>query len=459
MPDNDRFPPQIKFIVGNEACERFSFYGMSSILVAFMISQLHFADHDAEFKYHAFVSACYFTPLVGGFIADRFFGKYRTILWLSLGYLVGHALIAAFDSLAGFYGGLFFIACGAGGIKPNVSAFVGDQFRRDQGHLMEKVYGLFYWTINIGSVSSFLVIPKLLVWYGPRVAFGVPGVLMALSLIIFYIGRRDYISVPPTGPSPHSFTKVLAAALLHQKSRRPGQSWLDVARVRHPGEAVDAAAAALRVMKVFLAVIAFWALFFQYGSSWILQGNKLDPDVLGLTIEPSQMQSLDAVFVLVLIPILTYGPYRWLERRGVAVTALRRMAAGMFITVLSFVCAALLEHAIAAGTRPSIGWQVPQYFFLGLGEVLVSATALEFAYTQAPRSMKSTIMSFWFLTITEGNLLTAYVAKVNRFQGPPFFWFFAGLMLVGAIVFALVAARYRPVELREDTTGAPPRAA
>jgi len=182
-------PRQIPFIIGNEACERFSFYGMRNILTVFLIDWLlrsnvaGQAEREGAAKavFHLFVFGVYFTPLLGGFLADRFLGKYRTILYVSLLYCAGHACLALFsDDLRGFYLGLALIALGAGGIKPCVSALVGDQFTAENKHLVNKVFAMFYWSINLGSFFASLLIPKTLRLFGPSVAFGIPGVLMAI---------------------------------------------------------------------------------------------------------------------------------------------------------------------------------------------------------------------------------------------------------------------------------------
>ena len=117
--------------------------------------------------------ANYLTPLLGGWIADRFWGRYSTILWISFGYVAGHAALAVWETRTGLLVGLSLIALGAGGIKPCVSAFVGDQFGPSEKTLMQKVYGWFYWSINLGSAASYLTIPALLQRYGPSVAFAV----------------------------------------------------------------------------------------------------------------------------------------------------------------------------------------------------------------------------------------------------------------------------------------------
>lgn len=440
----ERYPPQIKFIVASEGAERFSYYGMRSILTVYMAQYLLLAEHESEANYHLFVTACYLTPLVGGWLADRFLGRYRVILWLSLGYVAGHAVIAGWEGRTGLYAGLALIAAGSGAIKPCVSAFVGDQFQPSQSRMVERVYGLFYWMINLGSFGSSLLVPELLDRYGPRVAFAVPGVLMALALLVFWAGRRHYRVAPPSGPDPSSFTRVVATALGRLGRRPPGGHWLDAARERHPPEAVEGAKAVVRVTAVFAAITGFWALFDQHGSSWVLQARQMDLRLGGYTLQPSQLSALNPVMVLGLIPLFHGGLYPWLERRGVRVTPLRRIGAGMFVTTLSFVAAAVLQLLIDRGGRPHALWQVIPYLILTVGEVLVSVTGLEFAYTQAPRNMKSTIMSFWFLTIAAGNLLTAWVSQLNRFQGAGYFAFFAALVFVSALAFAAVARSYRP---------------
>lgn len=450
----DRFPSQIRYLAWNEGCERFSFYGMSSILTIYMARHLGLPDSEAEGNFHLFVFAAYVTPLVGAWLADRFFGRYGIILWLSLGYVLGHATIAAFDSEAGLYAGLALIAAGAGGIKPCAAAFVGDQFAPERRHLLEKVYDLYYWMIQLGSTAATLLIPELLDRYGPRVAFAVPGVLMAGALVIFWAGRAGYVRLAPTGPNPHAFFRVVGRAIRRLGTGRPGAHWLDGARDRHPEEAVEGVKAAIRIGGVFATIATFWSLFFQYGSSWVLQAERMERHVGGYEIKASQLSTLDPALVLLVIPIFSGWLYPLLARRGVRVTALRKMSAGMFVTVLSFVAAGIVQWIIDAGGRPHVVWQVPQYVFLAVGEVLVSVTALEFAYTQAPPSMKSVIMSLWYLTIAGGSLLTAWVAKLNRFHGAGYFAFFAALMLAGAVAFALVARRYRPVDwvrLRETS--------
>jgi POT family proton-dependent oligopeptide transporter len=172
-------PPQIRYIIGNEGCERFSFYGMRNILTVFLVTSLlqHLPEAEragtAKQVFHSFVIGVYFFPLLGGWLADRFFGKYHTIFWLSLVYCVGHLCLALFESSRpGFYAGLCLIALGSGGIKPCVAAFVGDQFDRSNKHRAKVVFDAFYWIVNFGSFFASLLMPIFLRNFGGAIAFG-----------------------------------------------------------------------------------------------------------------------------------------------------------------------------------------------------------------------------------------------------------------------------------------------
>jgi len=164
-----------------------------------------------------------------------------------------------------------------------------------------------------------------------------------------------------------------------------------------------------------------------------------------ITMLPAQIAAANPLFVMIVIPLLNVLVYQPLERRGRPLKPLQRMTIGMFLAVLAFVTVALLQARIEAEGRGVIHvlWQIIPYFILTTAEVLVSVTGLEFAYTQAPRAMKSTIMGFWLLTFSFGNVLVAFLAPLQALSLATFFWIFAGLMVVAAVVFVVLAARYR----------------
>src|SRR6478735_3141383 len=201
----DKMPPGIPYIVGNEAAERFTFYGMRAILVVFMTKYLvdrsgalaPMGEAEANQWYHWFLASNYFFPALGAIIADAFWGKYKTIIWLSLVYCLGSVVLAADQTRLGLFAGLSLIALGAGGIKPCVSAHVGDQFSSGNQHLVSRAFGWFYFSVNFGSFFSLLLIPLLLDKVGARWAFGVPAVLMLIATWVFWMGRYKFAHIPP----------------------------------------------------------------------------------------------------------------------------------------------------------------------------------------------------------------------------------------------------------------------
>jgi POT family proton-dependent oligopeptide transporter len=445
----ERFPKSVKYIVGNEACERFSFYGMSTILVPYMQSNLGFSEVHAEALFHEFVAAAYAATVLGGWVSDRFWGRYKTILWLSYGYVLGHAILAGADlapslAVTALYLGLSFIVIGQAGIKPNLSAFVGDQFEEGQTHLLDRVYSLFYIAINVGSAFSQVATPWLLAGCGGFCAdsgvawgFGVPGILMAMSLVIFLAGRNTYVRHPPVGRDPNTFGAVLATRL---------SAGAAAARAKHGEEAVEGMRAVFRIALVYLPIVAFWALYFQYGSSWFNQAEAMNRNIFGWEMKAAQMEALNAILILIMVPLFSYVIYPGLEKMGLRVSMLGRIRVGLFITIPAFLSAAMIQHWIEGGAHPHIAWQAIQYVIIAISETLVSVTALEFAYTQAPRSMKGAIMSFYTLSIGLGSFVTSLVTRAVSFSSRTnYFLFWAAFMLGGAILFVFVAAAYKPV--------------
>ena len=455
----NRWPPQIKYIVGNEACERFSYYGMKGILAGYITGAVlkgglgQDADTATEII-HAFTFVNYFMPLFGAWLSDKLIGRYHTILWISLFYCAGHGVLACSDFVGSVHGrmvllfiGLALIAFGSGGIKPCVSAFVGDQFKPEQSHLLQKAFGAFYWSVNIGSFFSFLVIPWVKDRYGFSLAFGVPGILMAIATLVFWLGTKHYVRVPPSRASKSAgFFQVFFAAL--SGKREAGKSFWDAARRRFSEPEVDAAKSVLPILFVFALVPVFWSLFDQTNSTWVLQGEKMIPaTVLGLKIGAEQMQSMNPLIVMTLVPLFTLVVY---PRLGRFASPLKRMAYGMFLAAGSYLIVAALQKQIENGAQLSVLWQLVPYLVLTTAEVLISVTGLEFAFREAAPQMKSSIMSFWLLTVSFGNLLVMAITKFFSSATDPSasvstgrFLLYAGLTFVVAILFSLISTFYK----------------
>jgi len=399
--DLDGMPPGIPFIIGNEAAERFSFYGMRTILVVFMTHFLGVMDvtggrmmsgAEAVGHYHQFTFWVYLTPLAGAFISDVFFGKYRTILWLSIVYCLGHAALACMglhgNSQWWLLSGLALICIGSGGIKPCVSAHVGDQFGKRNYHLIPRIYNWFYFSINFGSFFSTLLTPWLLEHYGPHWAFGVPGVLMAIATFMFWLGRNRFVHIPASG-----------WAFFREAFSREGVFALG------------------KLIPLFGFIVVFWALYDQTGSSWVLQAQQMDLKFMGITWLESQIQAVNPILILVFIPLFTFVVYPLLDR-VFPLTPLRKIGIGMFLMVVSFGLVMLVQTWIDAGQRPSIGWQILAFVLITASEVMVSIVGLEFAYTQAPKAMKSWVMALFWLSVALGNKLTSEVNDYISIPSP-----------------------------------------
>src|ERR1700719_735995 len=439
-PNLTGMPPGVPYIIGNEAAERFSYYGMKSVLTVFMAhyilnqSGVLTPMHPNEaYKYtHYFVSGVYFLPIFGAIIADGWFGKYWTILSLSIAYCFGNLTLACIASSWGIAVGqrtmraigLTLLFLGVGGVKPCVSANVGDQFGESNKHLLSKMFGWFYFSINAGSFISSILCPWLLAngALGPRWAFGIPGISMVIATIFFWAGRKKMVHVPPSG-----------------------LSYLKEAFLTREGLAILG-----RIAMVYFFILFFWALWgMSNGVEWTLQAEKMNLHWMGMNLIAAQVQTANPILILICIPLTNYLIYPAIDK-VFPLTPLRKIGIGLFITALSFVVIVMIQGWIDAGQKPSINWQLLAYVILTLGEAMVSITGLEFSYTQAPNSMKSSVMALWLLTVATGEF---FVGKVNawdlnadgthRLTDFQYFTFFTILMFAAAAVFVVVACFYK----------------
>jgi len=437
---SQKMPKGMPYILANEGAERFAFYGMSSILVIFMAN--HLMGRDGELAtmtgesatewFHWFTAAVYLMAIAGALISDVWLGKFKTIILFSLVYCAGYFVLAGDHTRLGLTGGLVLIAIGSGVIKPAVSANVGDQFGPSNKHLIERFYGWFYFAINVGACISMFLCPILLDRYGATIGFGVPAVFMVIAALAYWLGRRKLVHIPPSG-------KI---------------DWFETLDK-------DGAIALGKLSLIFVYVAMFFALFYQSQSSWVLQAEKMNLTWLWYTWRPAQMQAANSLLVMVLIPTFSYAIYPALNRIW-KTTALRRIGIGMFLTAGSFLVPTWIEIQIGKGLQPSIGWQFFAYIFLTAAEIMVSVTALEFAYTQAPNKMKSLIQSLNLLSIALGNIFSAAVNHViknpdgtSKLPGASYYWFFTAAMLVTAVLFIPMARWYKPREYIQPEAPAP----
>lgn len=554
--ENTGWPKGVPYIVGNEMCERFSYYGMRAILTVHLVSLYvltgqtsEMANDSATSAYHLFAGAVYAFPMLGAILADRFFGKYRTILWLSLMYCIGHGVLAIADIPADpdtrlllVFVGLGCIAVGAGGIKPCVSANVGDQFGRGNWFRVQSIYQIFYFSINFGSFFATLLIPFIrgdgTVLWRTSLAFGVPGVLMAIATFFFWKGRDKFVHVPPQPGGKLGKLDTLAGSIMfmaighlfitpaewgwlirggislaclaggmwvffYRQSIEQDDGFLAILlynfKVKLGGaaaspvsteaadnsdsdsplvtssfwskfwgpaierfglEAAEGPHAVFKVCTIFIFIPVFWAIFDQHGSTWILQAQKMDTTMFGISVLPEQVSASNPLMVMALIPVMNLI-YKLSGKIGIEATPLRRMVVGLLMSAASFAIAALIQRAIDVNGPGvvSIWWQVLAYLVLTMSEVLVSITALEFAYTQAPKRMKSIVMGLFLLTVTLGNAFVSIMATAKEFMadmlGSPFtqeqfFWFFCWAAVLFGLLLGVRSYFYQQRDFTQD---------
>lgn len=456
---SDKMPAGIPYIISNEFAERFCFYGINAILVQYMIDFLHFGDAKAASWQAMFKSAAYFFPLLGAIVSDVFLAKFRTIISFSIVYIAGCVILALGSGENMMIVGLLLMAFGTGGIKPCVSTNVGDQFTEQNAHLIERAFSYFYISINAGSVISIWLCPELLSnpALGPKVAFGVPALMMTFATIAFWLGGRKFAVVPPAmrtgaGPALVVFSLIFAVMLaitgvvLVQTNKlwatatilsllaglifvclRPSignrlpedlHAWL---KRCFTGDSLKLIG---RLLVLYIFVAFFWSLWDQSnGNSWTIQAQSalMDKHLLGFMsgvpgfewaatweMLPAQVQVVNGIFILILVPVFTFVIYP-LMGKFFTVTPLRKIGMGLFTVAASFLIVAWIEQRIQEGHAVSMWWQISAYVVLTAAEVLVSITALEYSYKQAPLYMKSFIMSLFLLSVSVGNIFTAAV--------------------------------------------------
>uniref|UniRef100_A0A3B5QW65 Solute carrier family 15 member 1 n=1 Tax=Xiphophorus maculatus TaxID=8083 RepID=A0A3B5QW65_XIPMA len=396
----------IFFIVVNEFCERFSYYGMRAVLVLYFKYFLKWDDDFSTTIYHTFVALCYLSPILGAIIADSWLGKFKTIVYLSIVYTAGQVIMAVGainditdgnkdgtpDNMTFHIAlsmvGLLLIALGTGGIKPCVAAFGGDQFNEDQEKQRSTFFSIFYLSINAGSLLSTIITPILRAQKCGihtqqqcyPLAFGVPAALMVVSLIVFIVGSGMYNKTAPSGNIMVKVCKCIFFAIMNRFHNRSSQipkreHWLDWAEEKYDKLLIAQVKMVLKVLFLYIPLPMFWALFDQQGSRWTLQATTMDGNFVSFLLS-----TVNPILILIMVPVMDFIIYPLISKCKLNFTPLRKITVGMFLAGLAFVAAALVQLQIDA-TLPDFPSSTEQQAkFINMVNRSIDITAGKYAF-------------------------------------------------------------------------------
>jgi POT family proton-dependent oligopeptide transporter len=469
-------PKGLYFIFWGEFAERSSYYGMRAILFLYLTKVIHFSDTFATPVYSGFKMACYFLPLLGGIIADRWLGRYWTIVAFSVPYILGHFVLGVPNELA-LFAALALLAGGSGVIKPNISPLLGETYthkRPGNTLLLDSAFRLFYLSINIGALLSQLLMPLLRDQFGYAIAFQFPAWLMVGSLAAFAAGKRHYYLAEIARPTP-------------EEQERQWQGMVDLFKIE-PIAAVfsfinpEASAwrTLARLLGIFGLIVFFWVGYEHNDTLWIaFTRDYVDLTIPGTSrqIAPDQLQFINALFVIILVPAFNIL-FAKIDPQSKVFTPMRKIFIGFLLTAAAVGTVSLAGYAwgghaeagsiekvvdgqttlvpgLVATEKVSMLWMVVAYIVLTFGEVLLYPTALQLAFTAAPKSMKGFVTAVFLLTNTLGNFIntfwtTTYGGSFNDKPedrgslAPGRFFALTALMAVGAgLAFIYVGRRFQ----------------
>lgn len=432
-------PTGFWFIFWGELAERASFYGMRTVLALYMTEVLLFEESNASAIMLGFMAICYALPLLGGFLADRVLGRYKTILYFSGPYILGHIVLGGIESRIGLFLALPLLALGSGAIKPNTSTLMGQMYEEQKKDaLLNEAFTYYYAAINIGSAIATLALPVIrdrvsgltrplpspltpdqfhALARGYAVALMVPAALMLAAFGLFAVGKKHY---------PVENVRDLPPKTAEQKAAE----W----------------ATLVRVSGIFACVAVFWFVYDQSASTWIYFAKEhMNLELgFGISTSPDQIQGLNPVLIVALTPVFNVL-WETLKRRrgGVSVPDTRKMLLGFFIVFACMAIMGVLGFAVGS-SKVSVWWLCLATLVITVAELCVSAVGLEFAFKVAAPGTKSFVTGAFWLTVFVGDFFGSIFSKAlwKTISPGAYFAIQAAIVALAAALFILVARRF-----------------
>lgn len=412
-------PKGFWFIFWGELAERASFYGMKTLLLLYMINILGYADAKSGQVVSLFTAACYILPILGGYIADHYLGKFKTIIYFAIPYILGHIILGSFSNEVGLYTALLLLAGGSGAVKPNISTLMGLMYEKEgKSHLLTQAFSWFYMAVNIGAAATTLTLPFVRDRYGYGAAFMAPTILMVVALGIFYYGKKYY--------------PVEEAKKAMQARRTPEQRKSELVILG-------------RLSGLFILVAFFWSLFDQSATTWTLFArdhiNLPMIPFLDSVLPPDAIQSANPFLIVLLTPLAAWV-WSKTDTESRRLSSPRKMLIGFFLVAL---CMGMMSLAgfLSAESKVSISWQIVGYVLMTAGELCISVVGLQLAFEEAPDSMKSMITGLWLFMVSLGNVLASQLVGIYSVTTPGvYFGLMTIMILVVMVLFYFVGKRF-----------------
>jgi POT family proton-dependent oligopeptide transporter len=378
---SQRHPAGLYVLFFTEMWERFSYYGMRSLLVYYMIKHLQFTQERSSEIYGLYTGFVYFTPLFGGMLADRFLGQRRTVILGGMLMAIGHFLMA-FESL--FFLALIFLILGNGAFKPNISTQVGALYPAGD-HRRDRAFSIFYMGINLGAFFSPLVCGTLGEKIGYPWGFGAAGIGMVIGLLVYLWGQKH-----------------LAPDLI-MREKGSNQRRSSKPMTREDGLKIGA------IFVMMALSIVFWSVYEQQGNTMALWADaNTDRVILGWEMPASWFQSFNPLMIFILVPLLNMF-WGWQDRHGKEPSSIAKMGIGCILLAAAFLVLIPPARELAVNPKASLWWLTACAFVLTIGEVYLSPIGLSLVTKIAPARIVSMMMGVWFLSSFFGNYLSGYL--------------------------------------------------
>ena len=461
-----RHPKGLYILFLTEMWERFSYYGMRALLVLYLVEGLHESRDQALRLYAIYTAFVYLTPLVGGYIADRWLGSRRAIMIGGIVMVMGHFAMVLPGALEL---ALSLLIIGNGFFKPNISTLVGALYHRDDPR-RDGGFTIFYMGINLGALMAPLICGMLGEKYGWHYGFAAAGVGMVLGAIIFMMGQKHLVGVKGhanrVGFNTRDWSIILAISLVLLSLVVGGVhfwsaiesfwhglvNWqrallvgLIIFAVLQPGKREKRPRESLtltdikHILAIFIIgvfVVVFWMGFEQAGGTMNLFAlERTDRLFAGWEMPASFFQALNPLLILLFAPIFSLI-FVWSDQKRFGLSTPAKMAVGMIILGLGFALLALAqEHSEAVG-RVSPLWLLGVYWLHTIGELFLSPIGLSMVTRLAPVQLASFMMGLWFTAVAVANYLAGTLEAMLQDSGIPLYWFLvsssigAGLLLL-----------------------------